>query len=532
MISKLPGKSSFILFWLVCFSALLSAQENQIWGNLVKGKYNIGFTSYYHYDVSRPPLYEQRLLSSSQKVGRPIPINVWYPSTQKGNLISMLDYFKLTTREVDFQKDINQLDEIIKLVQQEQTNSHGVELNTAGLRSFLETNPLMKASVDIGPADGKFPLIIIGPETAFKWSLMAEYLASYGYVVVTTPMTGSTEKLPDFERTLFEKESFVKADDASISDLQFTLAKVKELPYVDNTQIGLLGYSSNISHGIGLISKGLKFDAIVSLEGAIGGFLGGEVLSMLPYHSPYKIKQPLLHIYNPAFGYDDYWVKQYKYADRMLIATYDIRHEHLTTYGALNKLIPGISGSTNHSPELALKTAYAYTLNFFNYHLKGSKKAQEFLQRSLVENKVAEEFQQGVDTKYLGIQRLAAMKTYDEYELNTFYRDADFNKIQRLYEKLSTVNPQPFSKSTFFNFGRFLKSTEEKEIWYSNYVASYPNFSEPYFLLGQEKQRLKKKIEAINNYETALALFDKTDHILLENIFSRVIKRRLLKLKQ
>ena len=40
----------------------------------------------------------------------------------------------------------------------------------------------------------------------------------------------------------------------------------------------------------------------------------------------------------------------------------------------------------------------------------------------------------------------------------------------------------------------------------------------------------KKKKEAIKNYEIALALFDNTSHIILENIFSRIIKQRILKL--
>lgn len=517
---------------LVCWSPnLLFGQSNSLFGNLELGQYNIGFTTYYEYDRSRPILQEQKELATDQKEGRPIQINVWYPSETGNASITLLDYFKLTSKEVDFTADLTSIEEVVKAVKQEQANSHGIAINEEGLRQYLLEPKPMKANLNAEPVQGKFPIILIGPETAFKWCVFGEFLASHGYVVVMTPKAGSSEKLPDFERTLFEKEAFVRGAEASYSDLQFVASFVKKLPYADKTQVGLFGYSSNISNGLGLITRGVDFDAIVSLEGAIGGYIGGEVLSMNPFYSPYEITQPLLHIFSPAFGFNDYWISQFKYCERTLIATYDIRHDHFTTYGILEEFVSNISGKVKNSPKLAIQTAYDYTLKFFDQHLKASTTAKRFMQNSLEENNIEPNFQKGIEQKWLGITRFPALKSYDEYELEAILSESGFAAIEKIYAELTQFDNQPFSKSTFFNFGRFLSSIEEKEKWYAYYVKAYKDFSEPYFLLAQEKQKLNKKDEAVKNYEMALELFHKTDHVILEDIFARIINSRLEKLK-
>jgi tetratricopeptide (TPR) repeat protein len=520
-----------IFFFSILFCPASYTQDSKILGELEMGQYDIGFTTFYEYDRSRPFIREQIKLPSDQKIGRPIQINVWYPAKEGKEFLTILDYFKLTTKEIDFKADISSVSEVVKAVKREQINSHGIEINEEGLVKFLKEKKVMKAGLNATPSNGKFPIIIIGPETAFKWCFLAEFLASHGYVVVMTPKTGSSEKLPDFERTLFEKEAFIRAVQASHSDLQFVTSFIKELPYTDGSKLGLFGYSSNISDGLGLITRGVNFDAIVSLEGSIGGYTGGEVLSMSPFYSPYAITQPLLHIFSPSFGFNDYWISQYKYCERTLIATYDIRHDHFTTYGVLEEFVSDISGQAKKPPKLALKTAYTYSLNFFDSHLKSSTDAQRFVQQGLKENGIQSDFQHGLEDKWLGIKRLPALKTYDEYELQVIQLEGGFESVEEIYQELVKDNPQPFSKSTFFNFGRFLSSIEEKEKWYTYYTEAYKDFSEPYFLLAQEKQKLNKKDEAIRNYQVALDLFNKTDHVILEDIFTRIINRRLENLK-
>lgn len=525
----------------IIFSAALSAALTctviapgyaQTFPTLQKGPYSVGFTTSYQYDRSRPILFEQQSFPDDQKTGRPIQINIWYPSNETGGQLTLLDYFKLTTKEVDFKAEVESVTQIVEVVIQEQLNTHGIEINKAGLINYLSVKNLMQASRDLAPAKGSFPIIIIGPETAFKWCYFAEFLASHGYVVVATPKAGSSEKLPDFERTLFDKETFVRSAEASHSDLQYVTAYAKSRSFADKTKVGLFGYSSNISDGLGLITRGVSFDAIVSLEGSIGGYTGGEVLSMTPFYSPYAIKQPLLHIYSPAFGFNPYWIDQFKYCERTLIATYDIRHDHLTSLGILEEFIPNISGQTKSSPRIAIEVSYQYALNFFDAHLKKKASALAFISKELSANKIPATFQQGVDSRLIGIKSLPANKTYDEHELNSIYSTNGFDAIEKIYAELVINNSQPFSKSTFFNFGRFLKTSEEREVWYTHYREAYKDFSEPYFLLAQEKQRLKKSKEAIAYYEKAQELFQETDHILLEEIFERIIKRRLEPLKQ
>ncbi len=523
---------SKIKSWTLLFSFLLtvnyvSGQSGNLWGNLQKGKYNVGFTTLQKYDLSRTPIREQKKLPAEQQKGRAVQINIWYPSNQRLKKLSFLHYLTLTSREIDFRQSSIKPDELVDLVAQEQSNSHGININKEGLKEFIRKDYKMEGMPDASPAKGKFPVILIGPETAFKWCVMAEYFASNGYVVVVTPNTGSSEKLMDFERSLFEKQNFIIADHTSIDDLRYVMSEIKTLKYADASQIGILGYSSGVSIGIGLITTGIEAKAIVSLEGAIGGYIGGEVLSMTAFYSPHAITQPLLHIFTPGFGYDHHWINEYKYSDRTIIATYPVRHEDFTSYGPLEKFIPGISGKPKAAPQLAFEIGALYTLNFFNAHILKDKDAIKFIENDLSQNSIPQSFQQEVEDEWKGIKRLKGLQTFDEHELKDIYDKSGFEGVKKIYDDLAEINTQPVSKSTFYNLGRFLKTVEEKEAWYSAYLKSFPNSSEAHYLLAEAKQKLKKNEEAIKLYEKTLELFNQTDHILLENIFKNVINRRL-----
>lgn len=143
-----------LLFGVECFAQTLPELE--------KGPFRVGFTASYNYDRARPPIFEQKSLPEDQQIGRPIQINIWYPSAQEGEVLTILDYFKLTTTEVDFKAKIETVVEVVEIVKQEQINSHGIAINEEGLKEFLSLDFPMFASRDLKPAEGSFPIIIIG----------------------------------------------------------------------------------------------------------------------------------------------------------------------------------------------------------------------------------------------------------------------------------------------------------------------------------------------------------------------------------
>ena len=512
---------------LISFPNPALGQNADLWGNLKAGRYGVGFTTLWRYDTSRSAIREQQNLPPGQQVGRSMQINIWYPTVERSKRVSFADYVSLTARETDFRQTNLNAEALVEIVAKEQLDSHGISINKSGMLEYMRRPIPMRAMHGATPAPGKFPVILIGPETAFKWCVMAEFLATHGYVVAITPNSGASEKLMDFERTLFEKERFVIANETSIDDMRYMLGQVKAIKFADSSRVGVLGYSSGATIGIGLVNKGAEVKALVSLEGAIGGYVGGEVLSLTPFYSPYTVTMPILHVFTPSFGFDHYWIDQYKYSDRMIIATYPVRHEDFTTYGAMERFVPGISGRARQNPQLAFETAALYSLNFFNAHVRREDKAIKFLTNDLRENNIPPGFQDGVSTDWRGIRRLAALKTIDEHGLNRLYKEGGFARVQEIYKELTREDPKPFSKSTYFNFGRFLSEPEEKEFWYSAYLKSYPESSEAHYLLGEVKQKLGRKEEAVRLYEKTLEIFDRTDHIILEKIFRGVIERRL-----
>ncbi len=516
---------------LICCLLIIAASfevkstEINLLGSLKTGPHTVGFMSQHHWDGSRPPIKEQ-----INKSGRGIQVNIWYPAQSDGHPMELLDYIKLVSKESNPMKTHSSIKDWVSELSQEQMNSHGISLNESGLIQLLQQDIPMLAHRGASPKPGPFPVIIIGPETAFKWAITAEFIASHGFVVATVPITGTDTKRPNHEQTLFDVQAVIKGLQTEIKDLQFLINVIRNLSHADINQTGLLGYSSNVTAGLGLALNGFEFKAVVSLEGGIGG-LGGELLSLLPEYSLHRQSIPVVHFFNPAAPHDLQWLEGMRYAERLIIATYDIRHEQLTSYGALAEYVKDLSGTEKKQPRLAYEVATNYALNYFNAHLKNASPAMNYIQGALSEIGVSEIFQEGVNSEWIGIKRMKAYKLVSFEELEKVYSKSNYEGIQQLLDQLLLKDQAPFSKQTFYNFGQLIKKNNNKIHWYKHYVGAYPEFSEAHYLLATAAQKEQLFAMAKKHYQKALALFDQTDHVVLEEIFTRIIKNRLSKIK-
>src|SRR5687767_12097088 len=106
LVSQMKFRTYLLILFLTVGS--VSGQTGNLWGNLQRGGYNVGFTTLWKYDLSRNPLQEQKNLPVEQQKGRPVQINIWYPTNQRLKKLNFLHYLNLTAREVDFkQANIN-----------------------------------------------------------------------------------------------------------------------------------------------------------------------------------------------------------------------------------------------------------------------------------------------------------------------------------------------------------------------------------------------------------------------------------------
>jgi len=97
---RLTGLFIFFIFQ----TSIINGQTSLNDIDLNNGKYKVGFRHYTTSDSTRT--YSRTYDYSNQKIARPIPVSIWYPSEQKvGNIqpMKILDYFEILKEEEEWE---------------------------------------------------------------------------------------------------------------------------------------------------------------------------------------------------------------------------------------------------------------------------------------------------------------------------------------------------------------------------------------------------------------------------------------------
>jgi hypothetical protein len=246
-----------------------TVQAELDWIGLQKGPNEIGFSVKHVYDSSRS-------FGSLDK--RPIQISIWYPAERNSDspIVIFEQYLNLRSSLIDFSaigKEHFTTKPIIK--------KHGISGTT-----------LMKARLNADPPSGTFPVILFAPGNnghPNQYLLMLEYLASHGFVIVSSPSMGHNE-----ERGSWKSGA---TREARLFDAEFLLNYLKHLPYADASRIGLLSHSAGGGTMITLAGKRLyPVKVIISLDGIDGGLLDRSQLANDEYPSEGALKDIVYRI--------------------------------------------------------------------------------------------------------------------------------------------------------------------------------------------------------------------------------------------
>jgi len=137
-----------------------------------------------------------------------------------------------------------------------------------------------------------FPLILFAPggnTSAYMHSVICEFLASYGYIVVSIPSLGNSEG----KRWPFDNIGL----NIQIDDMSFAINHLANTMKEFNTEkICLISWSvGGVSQGIYCMKNSL-IDMFISLDSGLGREYGVEMIKVSPYFDYSKIKIPFLHI--------------------------------------------------------------------------------------------------------------------------------------------------------------------------------------------------------------------------------------------
>jgi hypothetical protein len=347
----------------------LAAQEPFQNADLPAGAFQVGFRSAIFYDESRVALTEQTL-----KKGRAIHISIWYPASVPANAkpIHFKEYADDVVRMINpVPVSITNTREAIKQMKTLIAQVHGDSTVLAQHISRLLASKT-NAFSNVKPVDESFPVIFY-PESSWLNNIMCEFLASHGYIVVSTSRHGSTNA--EFEwQTVQGIETLVK-------DSQYALSIVMEQFKIRKLSLAVMGVGMNASAGLAWMMRDANVKALVSLEGGILTRYEYDLIQKSPHFSKHRAKNPMLVIHSPHESVTPDLIDNYSFADRHMVHLPRMSEFYYLNFGVWENTMTGILGPAPGDTKTGFKWEAIYTLNFLDWQLKQKESGKLFFSK-------------------------------------------------------------------------------------------------------------------------------------------------------
>ena len=343
---------------------------------LAPGPQAVGFRLLVEQDGSR-------YVSASDGTGthtRPIRVYVWYPANATSKPMRFGRSAALADDDVWPAEISGSSRDALKFSRGPLARS----LAPAAFEALLQ-RPMLAAE-NARPAAGRFPLIAMGQglyyESPIAFVALGEFLAGRGFVVVTTPLVGTNSMVVRNDAQDLETQ---------VRDLEFAIARARQLPFVSGDRLGVLGFDQGGMAGVLLAMRNPDVDAFASFDSGIMYPLPQVhgLPQASPSYDPAALRVPWLHATSPsAMGRpQDPGVKSLfdtaVYSNRYLLITEGMSHVDFTTYGLVvsRRAMPNYWGDP--APETARRQGIVadYLAHFFDAFLRADAGSAAWLDR-------------------------------------------------------------------------------------------------------------------------------------------------------
>ncbi len=321
---------------LICASPCVpqSSPARPLWGGLEPGSYKVGFRVLYRLDRSR--VWDASTDSLRSEFARPIRISLWYPARRSESGRPML-----YRQYVQFKSPNSYFARVDSLLESRETTSWDNAFKGSGrsLQDLLNL-PVM-AGMDASASEGIFPLVMYSEgwnsSSQNDNSVLAEFLASHGYVVAAVPQVGTSSMSLTLGINPIDLETQMR-------DIEFAMGVVQEQPFVDNRKLALMGWSMGGVVSLWLTARNPNVDAIIGLDAS---FRSRDFVTMVlasPYFDIRQIRVPLLALQSGntkyVSGQDDRVVDSLHFAKRLVGRVADITHGDFSDFAMVARLFP------------------------------------------------------------------------------------------------------------------------------------------------------------------------------------------------
>jgi dienelactone hydrolase len=328
---------------LCCCVALLAAKpcvaQNRpvaapLWGTLAPGPYAVGFRVLYRLDRSR--VWEAGDSTTDMDPARPMRVSVWYPAKRNGSGQAMRygDYVHLATPDRAFRR-LNAL-----LETRDTLSQGGAFVGAESFRPKLNSLPV-PARAGAERAPGTFPLLMYSAgwnsSTQHDNSVLAEYLASHGYVVAAVPQVGPSASTFSLRLTPVDLE-------IQMRDIEFAMGVTRQIPGVDRRALGLIGWSMGGVISLLIEGRNSNVGAVVGLDASFRAASWVGLVTSSQYFLMRRLRAPLLALQSghpqSVAGQSDAVVDSLHFAPRYLARVPDITHGDFSDFAMIAALYP------------------------------------------------------------------------------------------------------------------------------------------------------------------------------------------------
>lgn len=333
------SRLGFITGWISTLVTSLCAAQGSparpLWSDLGPGPYQVGFRVLYRLDRSRVWDASPDSVSRSD-FARPVRISLWYPAPRPAGGRAMLyrDYVHFTSPNAYFAR-------VDSLLATRETNSWEKAFNGSGRPVQDLLNLPVMARMDAAAPEAIFPLVMYSEgwnsSSQNDNSVLAEFLASRGYVVAAVPQLGTSSTSLTLGINPIDLETQMR-------DIEFAMGVVQELPFVDSRKLALMGWSMGGVVSLWLAARNPNVDAVVGLDAS---FRARDFVTMVlasPYFDIRQIRAPLLALQSGntkyVSGQDDRVVDSLHFAERLVGRVASITHGDFSDFAMVAKLFP------------------------------------------------------------------------------------------------------------------------------------------------------------------------------------------------
>lgn len=359
---------------LLAPGARLFPQTPPLWGELTPGRFAVGFRTIDVIDRTRTfiPKTREGGLTAPAERARPVQVSFWYPAlpSKHGGKMKFGAYVDLLAREGDPARG------------QGNRGEPGKELFVKSVRRWLGEIPsgtgvdeLLNtetgATAEAVPAKGKFPLVLVAQgssQSALTHSILCEYAASHGFVLVTVPSVGPMSR---------EMPSEPRGAEGQARDLECASAAVREFLHAGAGEgTAIVGFSFGGFASLLEATRNPDVGALISLDSNLGFAGAAEFLSRCADFDAGGMRIPLLHFSQYEYpGLEEKFVDSLRYCDRTIIRVKGLTHFDFSSFGMIAAIVPGFVKGTRPEQREGYESVCRHVLAFLENVRDGKEAA-------------------------------------------------------------------------------------------------------------------------------------------------------------